>query len=426
MKKRIIKKETTKKETTKKRTTSINCNIISIFLLISIIVSGCNTVQKAETDTSAEDTQAVTEQEISKAEQVMDLLTDVYKQAAEENKLADLETIRSTVNYLGERGYAAIDSKNQVDMTQSEQVQLFCEQVNSKEKAELSMIEIAQLDGFIEYDLQTHDGKVDVVKGSYKYTDGAWEKGFENSYVAESWYYTDEGYLMFSGTWFSETLYALTLSSAEDHAAFRVEPLDEKCRELNRKYLLPVSYKQNNMFLVDWNESDFGELDFYDMYDIFYEQLYAKHVPYAADDNLGVGAVYQIPKEEFENVIMTYFNIDSETLQSKTTYDSVTETYEYKPRGFHEVEYPEYPYSEVIDYTENSDGTIALMVNVVFPYAGDSKVYVHEVTVRPLDAGGVQYVSNQIIFSEDKREKSWHTPRLTEEEWEEIYGDSAE
>ena len=119
---------------------------------------------------------------------------------------------------------------------------------------------------------------------------------------------------------------------------------------------------------------------------------------------------------------MKYFNIDSETLQSKTVYYSEDSTYEYKPRGFEEVEYPEYPYSEVVDFTENSDGTITLTANVVFPYAGDSKVYAHEVVVRPLEDGGVQYVSNQIIPSEDNYEETWHTPRLTLEEWEELYG----
>ena len=119
---------------------------------------------------------------------------------------------------------------------------------------------------------------------------------------------------------------------------------------------------------------------------------------------------------------MKYFNIDSEMLQSKTIYDSEDSTYEYKPRGFEEVEYPEYPYSEVVGFTENNDGTITLTANVVFPYAGDSKVYAHEVVVRPLEDGGVQYVSNRIIPSEDNCRETWHTPRLTLEEWEELYG----
>ena len=139
--------------------------------------------------------------------------------------------------------------------------------------------------------------------------------------------------------------------------------------------------------------------------------------------DLGIGSCWiHRAKEEFESVIMKYFNIDSETLQSKTIYDSENLTYEYKPRGFEEVEYPEYPYSEVVGFTENNDGTITLTANVVFPYAGDSKVYAHEVVVRPLEDGGVQYVSNRIIPSEDNCRETWHTPRLTLEEWEELYG----
>ena len=66
--------------------------------------------------------------------------------------------------------------------------------------------------------------------------------------------------------------------------------------------------------------------------------------------------------------------------------------------------------------------TITLTANVVFPYSGNSKVYAHEVVVRPLEDGGVQYVSNRIIPSEDNSEETWHTPRLTLEEWEELYG----
>ena len=176
------------------------------------------------------------------------------------------------------------------------------------------------------------------------------------------------------------------------------------------------------MFIVDWSEEDFGDLNFYDMYDILYPKVNGQYAPYVADDNLSVSAVYQIPKEEFESVIMKYFNIDSETLQSKTIYDSENLTYEYKPRGFEEVEYLEYPYSEVVGFTENNDGTITLTANVVFPYAGDSKVYAHEVVVRPLENGRVQYVSNRIIPSEDNYRETWHTPRLTLEEWEELYG----
>ena len=395
---------------------------ISFVLMLS--VSGCSDAPPEE-DTVSEtviDIQAIQEESEENADEIISVCINLYEKAEEENKLADLETIRSIVNRLGENGYPAVDSRNQVNMTEAEQVLEFCEKVDAQEEAEITILEVSYLGGFVKYDLHTKDGNVDVVRSYYKYENGNMKREVTGNYQAEYWNYTEEGYLMFSGVWFSEELYVLTLSGAEEHTALRVLLLDETYRELSRKYHRPIGYEQNNMFIVDWSEEDFGDLNFYDMYDILYPKVNGQYVPYVADDNLSVSAVYQIPKEEFESVIMKYFNIDSETLQSKTIYDSENLTYEYKPRGFEEVEYPEYPYSEVVGFTENNDGTITLIANVVFPYAGDSKVYAHEVVVRPLEDGEVQYVSNRIIPSEDNCRETWHTPRLTLEEWEELYG----
>ena len=395
---------------------------ISIMMLLS--VSGCS-------DTHLEDEQVV-ESEIAVQDQqqnvkdnedeIIEICSQLYKKASEENKIADLETVRIIVNQFGENGYPAVDSRNQIDMTEAEQVERFCEMVDTQEEAEITIIEVSYLGGFVKYDLETKDGNVDVVRSYYKYENGNMKREVTGSYQAEYWNYTEDGYLMFSGVWFSEELYVLTLSGAEEHTALRVQPLDETYRELSRKYLLPIGFEQKNMFMVDWSEDDFGDLNFYDMYDLLYPKVNGTYTPDVADDNLGVGAVYRIPKDDFESVIMAYFNIDSETLQSKTIYYAEDETYEYKPRGFEEVEYPEYPYSEVVGFTENSDGTLTLTANVVFPYADNSKVFAHEVVVRPLENGGVQYVSNRIIPSEDNCEETWHTPRLTAKEWDEIYG----
>ena len=396
---------------------------ISFMLIVS--VSGCSDTPQEETAVveTISEVQLSGQKDEEETEKMIECCLELYEKAAEENKIDDLETIRSIVNCLGENGYPAVDSRNQINMTEPEKVVEFCEKVDAQEEAEITIIEVSYLGGFVKYDLKTKDGNVDVVRSYYKYENGNMKREVTGSYQTEYWNYTEDGYLMFSGVWFSEELYVLTLSGAEEHTALRVQTLDETYRELSRKYLLPIGFEQNNMFIVDWSEADFGELNFYDMFDLLYPKVYGTNIPYVADDNLGVGAVYRIPKEDFESVIMTYFNIDSETLQSKTVYYSEDSTYEYKPRGFEEVEYPEYPYSEVIGFTENSDGTLTLTANVVFPYMGDSKVYAHEVVVRPLENGGVQYVSNRIISSEDNYRETWHTPRLTAEEWEKIYGE---
>lgn len=396
--------------------------VISIMTLLS--VSGCSDISSEEVPVvDSEDEVQVQQQNTQEnEEEIINICLHLYENAAEENKMADFEVVRSIINQFGKNGYPAVDSRNQVDMTQADQVVEFCEIVETQGEAEITIIEVGYSGGFVKYDLNTKDGKVNVVNTCYKYENGNMQREATISYQAENWSYTKEGYLMFSGVWFSEELYLLTLSGAEEHTALRVQPLDETYRELSRKYLLSIGFEQNNMFLVDWSEDDFGELNFYDMFDLLYPKVYGTNIPYVADNNLGVGAVYQIPKDDFERVILPYFNIDSETLQSKTIYNAEDKTYEYKPRGFEEVEYPEYPYSEVIGFTENGDGTLTLTANVVFPYVGDSKVYAHEVVVRPLENGGVQYVSNRIIPSEDNCEETWHTPRLTAKEWDEIYG----
>ena len=202
----------------------------------------------------------------------------------------------------------------------------------------------------------------------------------------------------------------------------RILPLDEKCREYNRKYILPVGYEQNNLFLCNWSEDDFRNLDFYDLFDRFYPMIHSQPVPYVADENLGVGAVYQIPGGLFENVIGAYFNMDSEILRSKTTYIPELAAYEYRPRGFYEVEYPDIAYPEVVSYTENGDGTVTLHINAVYPGGNMSKEFSHTTVIRPLSEDSFQYVSNEIILPEGVHDIWWHSNRLTEEEWKEVDG----
>ena len=361
---------------------------------------------------------------LAETDDIAAICVNIYDEAIRSNTFGSLEMMRNIIRTLGENGYASVDDENQIDMAKSDQVVNFCESVDSEEEAELTIIVVSYQGGFTKYDFTTRNGNVDILKEYYQYVDGHIEHKSTGSYRANTWEYSEEGYLLFEGCWLSEEYYVLTLSEVPDRVALRVKPLDGKCRELNRQYVLPISYDRNNMFMTDWNEDDYGELDFYDLYDIFYPMVNNRNIPYVADENLGVGTTYRIPKEEFESVIMAYFKVDSQTLQSKTIYHYEDSAYEYRPRGFYEVEYSEMPYPEVVKYAENDDGTITLTVNVIYPNEMISKVYAHEVVIRPLD-DRVQYVSNHIIPSNDNYGQTWHVPRLTEEEWEKIYGEEA-
>lgn len=392
--------------------------VLSIILLFSI--SGCSTEphtsEQAEESNNSK-TQTLEQSSSVDVEKIEEIYQNIYEDAAEKNAVGDLETVRETVKRLGENDYIAIDRENQVNMTCAEQVVEFCKKVEKQKDAQITIISVNYEGGFTKYDLNTNQGSVDITEEYYTYKNGHLEKTGTTNYPTHSWRYTEEGYLFF------EEYHMKGYDGPSGHTAMRVLPLDETYRELNRKYMLPVGYERNNVFLLNWDENGFGEVDFYDVFDKFYKEVYGKSRPYVEAESTEDGAVYRVPKDEFEQVVKAHFNIDSETLQSKTTYFSEDETYEYKPRGWYASESPSNPYPEVVAYNENDDGTITLTVNVVYPDNNTSKVYAHEVVIRPLPDGGYQYVSNHIIPSEDNCEPSWHTDCLTEEEWEEIYGE---
>ena len=157
---------------------------ISFVLILSI--SGCSDAPPEENTVleTVIDVQDIQEESEEDADEIISVCIDLYEKAEEEeeNKLADLETIRSIVNRLGENGYSAVDSKNQIDMTEPEQVTNFCEMVDEKEEAEISIIEVSYLPGFVKYDLQTKDGNVDVVRSHYKYENGNIQRNTTGSY----------------------------------------------------------------------------------------------------------------------------------------------------------------------------------------------------------------------------------------------------
>ena len=399
--------------------------LFSIIILILLMMTGCSdeTQEVSDIEITWQDEVYSSDENVSvDVQHIEELLCNIYDEAVGTNTLGSLDIMRRMVARLGENGYVAVDSGNQVDMTQAEQAFNFCKAVDEKKMNELTIIVVMEL-GIRKLDLKTEDGSVNIVRGYYQYDqNGSLQNRGTVSYPADFWQYTEEGYLIFEGSYFSDESYILTLSDTSEHTMLRILPLDEKCREYNRKYILPVGYGQNNLFLCNWSEDDFGELNFYDLFDRFYPMIHSQQMPYMADENLGVGAVYQVPEEVFEDVIGAYFNMDHETLRSKTSYLSELAAYEYRPRGFYEAEYPDIAYPEVVGYTENGDGTVTLYINAVYPNGNMSKEFSHITVIRPFIEGSFQYVSNEITPPEGDHDIWWHSNRLTEEEWKEVYG----
>lgn len=455
---------------------SIKFLFVTITFCLCFSVTACGAKRQNKTDIVffEDEILPVNEGHNTETARITAIFREQCEQAACVGERDSLEVAQNIICSLGENGYAAVDAENQLDMTNTAQVLHFCDAVDTKRTADLTIIQIVNnqessaisisaesgvaktalssdtvsqesrteagisrirnvqagvnqlkytpIQGFQRYDFHTEDGTVDVRRSFYQYrTDKTFEIKDTVRYRADYWQYTQEGYLMLAGSYYSEDYYIVSLTDAPEHAAFRIAPLDAQCRALNRRYIQPVGYACNNLFLVNWDEADFGDLDIYDAFDQFYPMRYHQSVPYVIDDNPGVGAVYHIAKKEFEKVLQTYLNIDLPTLRSRVEYSAEDQAYAYRPRGLYELECSNQPYPEVVGCLENADGTLTLAVNAVFPYENTSKTFSHEVTVRPLTDGAFQYVSNKIV--EGNCDAWWRTERLTKEEWEEIYGE---
>lgn len=353
--------------------------------------------------------------ESTDAERIAEICRDICTQAARDGTLGSIETIGRMVARLGENGYAAASGDNQVDMAGAEQVLEFVRAVEEKESRRLTIVAVMGM-GLRIFDLETRDGDVTVVRSYYQYDrEGILQERSTVSYPADFWEYTPEGYLIFAGKSLLPETFVMTFSATAEHTALRVLPLEESCRELNRKYLLPVGYERNNVFLCSWSGEEYENLDFYDVFDRFYPILRGRPHPYGAEGSPGEESAYWIPEEEFESVITAFFDIDRETLRRKTEYSPEQAAYKYRPRGFHEAEYPDIPYPEVVGWRENGDGTITLTVNAVYPHDDTSRAFTHETVIRPLDGERFQYVSNRMLSEEGEYDAWWHSDRLPED-----------
>ncbi len=174
--------------------------IILVIVLLSL--SGCTDTARMESGNGEAKSGKEAQEE---ADPVIEMGYALFREASEAGRMDDLEMCRSIVNRFGDHGYAAVDGRNQIDMAESEQVIRFCGKADAKEEGKLTLIKINDLegilDGIVKYDLETEDGEMEVTTSYYKYGDQDMEKVFTSSFHAERWEYTQDGYLMFSGSY---------------------------------------------------------------------------------------------------------------------------------------------------------------------------------------------------------------------------------
>ena len=382
-------------------------SIALLVLTMLVLCTGC----KQNTDEETEEDK--TEQQIYEdSQKLAEGYRKIYETAVSQGNLNTLEVQQKIIDSISSSGYAAVDRDDQINMVNYEQVEDFCKSAEEGREDSVTIISLLDEGDFVRYDMKTKDGEIDVIVSTVR-----WEKSepkvcYYHEFIAHSWEYTDKGYF------FIEEYHPPGYDGAPGELAFRVKSLEQSCRELNRKYVYLVGYERNKLLITDWDEQDYSELDFYDLYERLYYIKYGTYVPYEAFE----GAEYEVPEQGFEEVIQSYFQIEKEQIAANTMYEANEKSYLYRPRGLHDSEQPYEPYPEVVAYEKQGDGTLRLFIEAVWERKMTDHAVTSELVVRPLEDGSFQYVSNHVTGWDENLEIPWYTPRLTDEEWQHYYG----
>lgn len=391
------------------------CNIYKklycMLLLVGIAILLCSCSNK---NAVADAERTVIDFSISDENQFIADLDDIYsscqdmKCKTEEEKLNQTRTV---IESMGSKGYIAVDVENQVNMANAENAEMFLSEVAENRDAGCTILQVMYDKSFVRFDFKSGGNNVMITRRFYVRENNCFVEKNEENYKAYTWKYTD-GYLFFEryrmGGYDGDSAYT----------ALRVEPLDEKLRVLNRKYIKTIGYDSNNLFTTNWDESDMNKINYYDIYEALYKMKYGMSSPYSDE-----GVTYMIEGKLYEKVFQEYLPVSTDVLQHVNVYDVSRQMYQYRTRGMfdHSVT-PLVPFPEVVDSEYNADGTITLIVNAVSEKDESGRLFTHKVTIKEKENDGFEYVSNDVLTMK-KEGIYWYRDRLSDKEWQEHYGD---
>lgn len=391
------------------------CNIYKklycMLLLVGVAILLCSCSNK---NTVADAERTVIDFSISDENQFIADLDDIYsscqdmKCKTEEEKLNQTRTV---IESMGSKGYIAVDVENQINMANAENAEMFLSEVAENRDAGCTILQVMYDKSFVRFDFKSGGNNVMITRRFYVRENNCFVEKNEENYKAYTWKYTD-GYLFFEryrmGGYDGDSAYT----------ALRVEPLDEKLRVLNRKYIKTIGYDSNNLFTTNWDESDMNKINYYDIYEALYKMKYGMSSPYSDE-----GVTYMIEGKLYEKVFQEYL-LSTDVLQHVNVYDVSRQMYQYRTRGMfdHSVT-PLVPFPEVVDAEYNADGTITLIVNAVSEKDESGRLFTHKVAIKEKENDGFEYVSNDVLTM-NKEGIYWYRDRLSDKEWQEYYGDT--
>lgn len=284
------------------------------------------------------------------------------------------EQCREAVALLGKAGYVSVTEDT--NMENYENVEDFYAAYMEKRDAMVTIFDV------------NRDGLIGAVTFIYRnnelqtyYVGIGWQEGgipeIKNTLVCDiaEIKLTEKGYFIYA--------YEDLIAHSSLRQYWRIKPLSDKCRELTAKYVYGLSYVNYNVLVTNWDSNNVEDILMPCMFEDIY-RIYTGEI--LRTEN------WRIPADIYEKIMTTYFPVSIEQLQEKCGYDEDSSSYEYEM--IFASPYP--PFGEVVDYTENPDGTITLIVDGVWADYNSDIAFTNRIVVQPFDDGTFRYLSNTI------------------------------
>ena len=284
------------------------------------------------------------------------------------------EQCREVVTLLGRAGYVSVTED--ANMENYEKVEDFYTAYMEKHDAMVTIFNV------------NRDGLIGAVTFIYRnnelqtyYVGIGWQEGgipeIKNTLVSDiaEIKLTEKGYFIYA--------YEEVIAHSSLRQYWRIKPLSDKCRELTAKYVYGLSYVNYNVLVKNWDSNNVEDILMPCMFEDIY-RIYTGEI--LRTEN------WRIPADTYEKIMTTYFPVSIEQLRERCGYDEDSNSYE------HEMIFasPYPPFGEVVDYTENPDGTITLVVDGVWADYNSDLAFTNIIVVQPFDDDTFRYLSNTI------------------------------
>ena len=284
------------------------------------------------------------------------------------------EQCREVVTLLGRAGYVSVTED--ANMENYEKVEDFYTAYMEKHDAMVTIFNV------------NRDGLIGAVTFIYRnnelqtyYVEIGWQEGgipeIRSTLVSDiaEIKLTEKGYFIYA--------YEEVIAHSSLRQYWRIKPLSDKCRELTAKYVYGLSYVNYNVLVKNWDSNNVEDILMPCMFEDIY-RIYTGEI--LRTEN------WRIPADTYEKIMTTYFPVSIEQLRERCGYDEDSNSYE------HEMIFasPYPPFGEVVDYTENPDGTITLVVDGVWADYNSDLAFTNIIVVQPFDDDTFRYLSNTI------------------------------